>query len=225
MKTLLATWVTGLIVLLAALPTARAETPQADADARFDAGVAALSEHRYDDAAAAFREVAAQFPFRAPVLYNLGVSYLGAERRDEAFAAFQILRTLYPENPAVHLNLARIYREMGHARQERDALIAAIRLKPDYTTAHRRLAHSFLREGSYYAATAEYGWLIEHADHAGIPPQPSELYYLAILEERLGEKKAARSLYQRLLAMDPQGEHADDARKTLDRLTSEMVEP
>src|SRR5690606_17649178 len=90
-----------------------------DADARFKAALELMNAQQFDEAAAAFRALAEDFPALSGALTNLGILHAQARDRDAALQSFSRAVEANPDN-AVALNwLGVLYRESGdHLRAE-----------------------------------------------------------------------------------------------------------
>jgi tetratricopeptide (TPR) repeat protein len=194
------------------------------AHASMESGIIALTDGDLPAAEDAFLEVLARQPRHLEALRLLGQAYLEEGRAREAFSTLQTLRVLAPDDARVHFGLARVYYQAGLRPQERGALMAALRLDPGFTQAHRFLAHTLVQDGELFSASAEYVWLKEEAEQGGQPVDPVVLFNLGLLDARLGRPDRAAELLSRFLSAVPEGEQADQARQVLARLAP-VAEP
>jgi Flp pilus assembly protein TadD len=191
------------------------------AHASLESGFTALTEGDLPAAEAAFQEVLDHDPRNQEAMRLLGVAYLEEGRTREAFSTLQTLRVLAPDDPKVHFALARVYYQAGLRPRERAELVAALRLDPDFTQAHRFLAHALVQDGELYGASAEYVWLKEEAEHRGEPVDAVVLFNLGLLDARLGRPDRATELLRRFLLREPEKEQAEQARTVLSRIEPE----
>ena len=104
-------------------------------------------------------------PKDAQMRFLKGVILSQRGRRDEATAVFIGLTQDYPELPEPYNNLAVIYASQGAYEKARDALETALRVTPDYATAHENL-------GDVYAAMAARSYEKAHRlDSRNAPAQ------------------------------------------------------
>lgn len=188
------------------------------AHASLQSGFTALTEGDLPAAEAAFQEVLDRDPRNQEAMRLLGVAYLDEGRTREAFSTLQTLRVLAPDDPKVHFALARVYYQAGLRPRERAELVEALRLDPDFTQAHRFLAHALVQDGELYGASAEYVWLKEEAEHRGEPVDAVVLFNLGLLDARLGRPDRAVELLRRFLLREPEKEQAEQARTVLSRI-------
>lgn len=187
--------------------------------ASLDEGFKAFTNGDYAAAEAAFLAVLADSPRNLEAMRLLGTSLLAEGRLREAYSTYQTLRVLAPDDSRVLFGLARVYYQAGLRTLEREALVTALRLDPEFTQAHYFLAHNLLGGGELYAASAEYVWLFERQERAGEPADPTVLFNLGILDMRLGRPERGLGLLSRFLAAVPEGAQADQARSLVGRDT------
>ncbi len=98
----------------------------------------------------------------------------------EALNAFTQLTQDYPELPEPYNNVAALYAARGEFDRARDALETAVKLKPDYATAHENL-------GDIYARLAAQSYVRAQTLEAGnktVPPK------LALVRQLFGSAPA-----------------------------------
>jgi Flp pilus assembly protein TadD len=128
-----------LAVLVAAAFPARADE-LADVQRLYYAGQAATAMQRVDQALATN-------PRDPQMRFLKGVMLTDAKRNMEAIAVFQKLSDEFPDLPEPYNNLAALYAAQGDYAKARAALEQALRMNPNYATAHENL-------GDVYAALA-----------------------------------------------------------------------
>jgi tetratricopeptide (TPR) repeat protein len=128
-----------LAVLVAAAFPARADE-LADVQRLYYAGQAATAMQRVDQALATN-------PRDPQMRFMKGVMLTDAKRNMEAIAVFQKLSDEFPDLPEPYNNLAALYAAQGDYAKARAALEQALRMNPNYATAHENL-------GDVYAALA-----------------------------------------------------------------------
>jgi len=208
------------LLLMAELTSASAETASPASPHSPDpiaAASAAMEAGQFQRAEALWHTALSRHPRDSDALGRLGMVYLAQHRMREAFAALQVAQALNPEDPITLLRLARLYRQAKFVTRERQTLIKAIRLRPDLPAAHRRLAQMLTETHAYFAASAEYAWLIQHG---GARPAPEVVHNLALVYERLGYRKAAADQLRRYLTLGVEPEAADRARVRIERLST-----
>ena len=121
------------------------------------ADVATLMRQGKPDEALAKADVYVAAKPRDPQMRFMRGVILGDQGRNaDAIAAFTQLTQDYPELPEPHNNLAALYAARGEFDKARSALEMAIRLKPDYATAHENLGDVYVRlAGQAYARAGQ----------------------------------------------------------------------
>lgn len=85
----------------------------------------------------------------------------------ERIAEFEEVAGLMPEDPVVRFGLAGVYLEAGRAEDAAREYREAIRLKPDYSAAHRGLGRALERTGRLAEARAAYARGLDVARQTG----------------------------------------------------------
>jgi Flp pilus assembly protein TadD len=113
---------------------------------------------RPDQALRAARRAVRKFPANVQLRFLLGVTLSDAGKPEEAIETFEALTRDHPELAEPYNNLAVLHASNGDLDAARDALIAAIRVVPDYTLALTNLGDVYLRMAERsYATAAESG--------------------------------------------------------------------
>ena len=87
-------------------------------------------------------------PRDAQARFLQGLIFTGKSRNDDAIRVFQELGTEFPDLPEPFNNLAVLYAERGEYDRARQALVNAIRILPDYATAHENLGDIYAKLAS-----------------------------------------------------------------------------
>lgn len=85
----------------------------------------------------------------------------------DRIAEFKEVAELMPDDPVVRFGLAGAYLDGGQPEQAAVEFREAIRLKPDYSAAHRGLGRALERAGRLAEAKAAYATGLEVATRAG----------------------------------------------------------
>lgn len=85
----------------------------------------------------------------------------------DRIAEFKEVLEIMPDDPVVRFGLAGAYLDAGDAEAAVTEYAEAIRLKPDYTAAHRGLGRALERAGRRAEAVAAYGRGLEVAGRTG----------------------------------------------------------
>jgi Flp pilus assembly protein TadD len=92
---------------------------------------------------------------RDPQMRFLRGVVLSEQGRTDATAAFSQLTQDFPELPEPYNNLAALYAQQSRLDQARDALETAIKLNPNYATAHENLGDVYARLAAQTYARAQ----------------------------------------------------------------------
>ena len=108
-------------------------------------------EKKLDQAMSKLDAFLKEHPRDAQARFLQGLIYTGKSRNDDAIRVFQELGAEFPDLPEPFNNLAVLYAERGDYEKAREALVNAIRILPDYATAHENLGdiHAKLASQSY----------------------------------------------------------------------------
>ncbi|MEO7337171.1 MAG: tetratricopeptide repeat protein [Caldimonas sp.] len=148
-----------LVASLGASVGARADE-LGDVQRLYYAGQSAAAMQRADSALATN-------PRDPQMRFMKGVMLSDAKRNTEAIALFQQLTDDYPDLAEPYNNLAALYAASGDYSKAREALERALRMNPDYATAHENL-------GDVYAALAAQSYaraLKLDPRSASVPPK------------------------------------------------------
>ena len=89
-----------------------------------------------------------EHPKDAEARFLQGLIFTGKSQSDEAIRVFRELGTDFPDLPEPFNNLAVLYAERGDYENARQALLNAVRILPDYATAHENLGDVYAKLAS-----------------------------------------------------------------------------
>jgi len=121
----------------------RSESP----DETFERGCWLEAEERFEEAADAFRSVAAREPRRADAWFNLGNALRAQGRLDAAEEIYRLTTSVEPAHALAWYNLADVLEEQGALRAAADALARALEADATFADAHFNLASCLMRLG------------------------------------------------------------------------------
>ena len=166
-----ARWLLGsALFALAALHAANtfAQIP-ADTSSRASEAARAMSEHRYDDAARAYRELLRAHPDEPGLLANLGMALAMGGHEAEAVAPLERALALNPKLTNARMFLGSSYLAIDEPKKAVDALKQALSQQPSSLENRRMLAEAYAASGRAADALAELRRITEIAprDPAG----------------------------------------------------------
>lgn len=116
------------------------------------------ASRRPEEALRAARRAIKKYPNNTQLRFLLGVTLSDANKPAEAISVFEALNRDHPELAEPYNNLAVLHAANGDLDAARDALIAAIRVVPDYALALQNLGDVYLRMAARsYEAAGEIG--------------------------------------------------------------------
>ncbi len=130
----------------------RSETPEEI----FERGCWLEAEERFEEAAEAFRGVAAREPGRADAWFNLGNALRAQGRLDGAEEIYRVTTAIEPAHALAWYNLGDVLEEQGALRSAADALGRALAADPSFADAHFNLASCLVRLGRDADARAHW---------------------------------------------------------------------
>ena len=173
-----------------------------DVGAREELGRLYLAANRPADAVPEFQAAVAMSPTPANQL-GLATAYL---RNNQPDAAAPILERALASNPKdydLRMAVGRIQRDKHDYAAAANQFTAAARLKPDSVEAWNEAATAFVLSQQYPQALAALDQV-----HNLNADSPGDLYYRAIILDKLHQVKPALASYQKFLAMS-QGKFPD----------------
>ena len=111
-------------------------------------------EKKLDQAMTKLETFLQNHPKDAQARFLQGLIFTGKSRNDDAIRVFQELGAEFPDLPEPFNNLAVLYAERGDYERSRQALVNAIRILPDYATAHENLGDIYAKLASQSYAHA-----------------------------------------------------------------------
>lgn len=119
------------------------------------AGVRKLQASRKpEEALRAARRAIKKYPNNTQLRFLLGVTLSDADKPAQAISVFEALNRDHPELAEPYNNLAVLHAANGDLDAARDALVAAIRVVPDYSLALQNLGDVYLRMAARAYETA-----------------------------------------------------------------------
>jgi len=159
----------GFVLLVCACGSASAQAPS-NAHPRPDPAAQAMSERRYDDAAAAYRELLKSRPDEPGLLANLGMAMAMGGHENEAVAPLERALALNPKLTNARMFLGSSYLAIGEPQKAVTALKQALVAQPSSIENRRMLAEAYaaaerpadalaeLRKITQLAPRAPAGW-------------------------------------------------------------------
>ena len=132
-----------------------------DLAARATQARAAMEAGRFEEAVAAYREVARGLPDHPGAVLNLGLALHSAGRAREAIKEFRRATELAPDLAPAWLMLGINHARLGETEQAAKALGRAVELEPRNALARLESADARLSLGRYEGAVADFRALIE----------------------------------------------------------------
>jgi len=134
--------------------------------------------------------------------YDAGLDALNAGRRDEAERAFRALSKSEPDLGGPHANLGIIYRQSGKLPDSVSELEQAIHLNPGQAVYWNQLGISYRYSGDFAKARDAYEKAIALDPNYAVP----YLNLGILFDIYLWDSKRALELYDRFLALSPNGD-------------------
>lgn len=161
------------------------------------------------------------YPDYALALQLRGVISMRSNRLEEACADFQQAIHSDPNLGAAYLALGAVYNRLGHFNDATLLLNRATAMLPTSWFVHYQSAVAYLGAGKIEAA-----WQAISKAADSLPDQPSSrsaiFYIKARVQVELGNYQDAKVALKQAVNEDPQGEFAQLALQSLDRLNSQQ---
>ncbi|MBX9692167.1 MAG: tetratricopeptide repeat protein, partial [Cyanobacteria bacterium] len=116
------------------------------------------------------------------------------EEQEKEFALLSDILQKDPNNSRAHYVLSLFLTNRGYEQLAIEELLKAVKLNPDYSDAHYRLCALYFKLQNLEAAERELAICSRLSAGDG-----AQLYRLALVVERFGEKRQAVPLYERAL--------------------------
>ena len=187
--------------------------------AAFDAGVRANRDGDYEEAIAQFEAALQLLPSCVDCHFNIGIALGQLERFNEAADAFSRALEVNPDYAAAYYGLADVYGRQGRADLVAETRGAANRIAMAALAADQALAREAMTRGIAFLESRNLTDAVAQLRLAvSTDTTLNEAHYWLgrSYEEQMELDAAAQSL-RRYLAGAADGEHADDARRRLDR--------
>jgi tetratricopeptide (TPR) repeat protein len=155
-----------------------------------------FKQGKYEEAAAAYREILALNPDLAVIHFNLGNCAYNLQRYEEAFASFQEAIRLKPDFFDAYTNLANASGKLKKFEEAIALFEDAIRTYPENAVLSSSLGLLYLNSGQVVKA-------IEHLEKAAAidPKGPFPFYSLGIACTQTGEFEKAIANYEKYIAL------------------------
>ncbi|MBF0401550.1 MAG: tetratricopeptide repeat protein [Magnetococcales bacterium] len=111
-------------------------------------------EKKLDQAMKKLEAFLQEHPRDAEARFLQGLIFTGKSQSDDAIRVFKELGKDFPDLPEPFNNLAVLYAERGDYENARQALVNAVRILPDYATAHENLGDVYAKLASQSYAQA-----------------------------------------------------------------------
>ncbi len=157
-----------------------------------------------------FRALLEQHPDDGSAWYNLGNAYKRTGRPSEALSAYRRALDLPPEREAAWNNAGEVFRALGDTARAAAAYRRALAIVPNYERALNNLAALRGAQGDGREAEAGFRAAVD-ANPRYLPA----LTNLAILLTDTGRGEEARTIWHRILTIEPQDERAAAALRSL----------
>jgi tetratricopeptide (TPR) repeat protein len=163
------------LVLTVSVCTSASAYAQAPAKPRpqNDPAARAMSEHRYDDAAAAYRELLKSAPEEPALLANLGIALAMGGHEADAVAPLERALTLNPKLTNARMFLGSSYMAIGESKKAIAALKQALTEQPSSMENRRMLAEAYAADNRPADALAELRGITER-----VPRDPAAWFAL-----------------------------------------------
>ena len=185
--------------------------------AAFDAGVRANREGNYPEAIAQFEAALRLLPSCVDCHFNIGIALGQLERLDEAIESFNQALEVNPEYAAAYYGLADVYGRQGRSDLASDARSAANDIAMAALAAGQARAREAMTRGVAFLESGNLADAVSQLRQAITTDATlSDAHYWLgrAYDEQDNSEAAGRSL-RRYLALEAEGEHADDARRRL----------
>jgi tetratricopeptide (TPR) repeat protein len=178
----------------------------ADADAL-------LTQSRWDEAAAAYRAIAARSPALLVVNLQAATAYRGKKDYDAALAVYDEILRVDPDNTAATLGIVATHLERGDAQAAEAILLKAAERQPAGRDIYYQLGEVKLSQDAAAEAATWFRKASEVDPFWGKP-----LYKLGLVALKGGDTAAASQLMTKVISIDPMSPEASLAKTTIESL-------
>lgn len=158
-------------------------------------------------------------PYSARAYIGLGTVSLTKHSYETAVLHFQKAVSLAPEDEMANLGLGLAFQGMGENEEACRWVVKALEINPENTAGLFtlvQLSGERNRYGEVQVALDRYVALHPH-DH-------NMVYTLAAIKHKIGDHQAAKTLVERIIAVDPYNERAQSLEKQIRRATGQTAE-
>ena len=189
-----------------------------DLEILMNLGVCYERGDRADAAMDMYRQAVAASPEAALPHLRIGLLHWKEGRAAEAISTYRHALELAPDSIEATNNLAMLLLDANGDRQEALALARrAAEAAPNSMSILDTLGWALCQDGQYDQAV---GLLVRTTK--GQPDNPTPFYHLAVALRGAGKLAEARSALQKALAISPQFEKADDARRLMAEVSAAL---
>jgi Tfp pilus assembly protein PilF len=174
---------------------------------------ALLAQSRWDDAAAAYRAIAARSPALLVVNLQTAAAYRGKKDYAAALAAYDEILKVDPDNTAATLGIVTIHLEQGNASAAEAALVKAAERQPAGRDVYYQLGAVKLSQNAPAEAASWFKKAAEADPFWGKP-----VYQLGLVAMKGGDTAAASQLMTKVITIDPMSPEASLAKTTIESL-------
>jgi Flp pilus assembly protein TadD len=162
----------------------------------FNQAFAHHQQGRLVEAERLYREILAQSPGDANVIYLMGLLHYQQRRYEPAIAHMQQAVQLRPDFAEGHNNLGHALRTVGRKEEALASIRTAIELRPDYAGAQANLGVSLEQQGKFQDAVNAYqeALRLNPNDHETCCNLGGALWYLGRLDEAVASLTRALQL-------------------------------
>lgn len=144
------------------------------------------------------------------IYYRLGNVNQLIKNFNEAISQYKKAIDLNPQNPDYYYAIAECYEEIESIYEQKKALAESLKYNPDNARAHYKLGVIYNLQNDNNNAMAHIQKAIE-LDESFIDAK----HMLALMLEHTGDKDGAISIYEEILGIEPENEHALNNLKML----------
>lgn len=179
-----------------------------------DAGEAAFSQGRWDDAVSAYREVMSRSAALSVINLQIGAAYRNKKDYPAAIAAYNDLLKVDPDNAKAHLGIAETNLDRGDPRAAEDGLMAAAESPGAGREVFFGLGEVKFAANETSEATRWYQRATDVDPYWGKP-----IYKMGLSVMKSGDAEHAAKLMGRVIEVDPDSPEAALAKTFLGSMT------
>ena len=191
----------------------------AKAAVEFEKGKAALlSAHNLDEGIAHLEKAITIYPKYSAALLLLGTAYMDRGQWDKGEATLVQVLAIEPRATAAHLALGELYLNQRNFSESEKELLSAIALDPKSSLGHLTLGRVYYEQDDLVRAGRQVGTALQ------IEPRLARGHLLAgniLLRAR--QLKNALAEFEEYLRIEPNGQYAAEATKTIEKIRSALT--